>query len=420
MNVIVVNPRGATRLKSGHLWVYRSDIASGEAPPGSLVEVRDPRSRRLGSALYSSSSQIAIRLLTSDVIPEQALVPLVRDRIAAAIQFRKNNTRDTDSYRVVFSEADLLPGLIADRYNDVLVMQILTQAFDRDDLRQAVVATLAEHFPDATLIERVDPHIRELEQLPARESQIVRRPDETRPTPKEGVERGTRHSSGAARENTASKTIFTFNDVHFHFDALGGQKTGAFLDQRENYAAAARYAHGEALDCFTYQGGFALHLARVCEHVAAVDASRPALEVAEQNEQLNREQHSSGEIEWTEANAFDLLKDYQTAGRQYDTIVLDPPAFAKTKRAVETATRGYKELNLRALKMLRPGGVLVTCSCSFHVSEAEFLEMLGSAAADAGRRLRLLEKRGASMDHPVLINMPETAYLKCLICRVEG
>ncbi len=248
----------------------------------------------------------------------------------------------------------------------------------------------------------------------------MRSPDETRPTPNEGVERGTRHSSGAGRENTASKTIFTFNDVHFHFDALGGQKTGAFLDQRENYAAAARYAHGEALDCFTYQGGFALHLARVCEHVAAVDASRPALEVAEQNEQLNRQHHRSDEIEWTEANAFDLLKDYQTAGRQYDTIVLDPPAFAKTKRAVETATRGYKELNLRALKMLRPGGVLVTCSCSFHVSEAEFLEMLGSAAADAGRRLRLLEKRGASMDHPVLINMPETAYLKCLICRVEG
>ncbi len=410
MNVIVVNPRGATRLKSGHLWVYRSDIASGEAAPGSLVEVRDPRSRRLGSALYSSSSQIAIRLLTSEVIPEQALVPLVRDRIAAAIQFRKDNTRDTDSYRVVFSEADLLPGLIVDRYNDVLVMQIQTQAFDRDDLRQVIVTTLAEHFPDATLIERVDAHIRELEQLPPRESQIVRKPDETRVP----------HPGRLDLATGWDKTIFTFNGVHFHFDALGGQKTGAFLDQRENYAAAARYAHGEALDCFTYQGGFALHLARVCDHVAAVDASRPALEVAEQNEQLNREQHSSGEIEWTEANAFDLLKDYQTAGRQYDTIVLDPPAFAKTKRAVETATRGYKELNLRALKMLRPGGVLVTCSCSFHVSEAEFLEMLGSAAADAGRRMRLLEKRGASLDHPVLINMPETAYLKCLICAVEG
>ena len=425
MNVIVVNQRGAARLKAGHLWIYRSDIASGDAPPGSLVEVRDPRSRRLGSALYSSSSQIAIRLLTSDVITEQALVPLIRDRIVAAIRFRKDNTRDTDSYRVIFSEADLLPGLIVDRYNDVLAIQVVTQAFDREDLRQVVIATLAEHFPDATLIERVDPHIRELEQLPARESQIVHGPDETRPMPKEGVERATRRStrpsSGVERDqHDRSKTIFTFNGVRFHFDALGGQKTGAFLDQRENYAAAARYAHGDALDCFTYQGGFALHLARVCDHVAAVDASRPALEVAEQNEQLNRERHRSGEIEWTEANAFDLLKDYQTAGRQYDTIVLDPPAFAKSKRAVETATRGYKELNLRALKMLRPGGILVSCSCSFHVSEPEFLEMLGSAAADAGRRLRLLEKRGASMDHPVLINMPETAYLKCLICKVEA
>ena len=209
------------------------------------------------------------------------------------------------------------------------------------------------------------------------------------------------------------------NGVRFHYGALGGQKTGAFLDQRENYAAAARYAHGQALDCFTYQGGFALHLARVCDHVAAVDSSRPALEVAEQNEQLNGEHHRSGEIEWTEANAFDLLKDYATAARQYDTIVLDPPAFAKSKRAVDTALRGYKELNLRALKMLRPGGVLVTCSCSFHVSEGEFLEMLGSAAADAGRRVRILEKRGAAIDHPVLLNMPETAYLKCLICQVE-
>jgi 23S rRNA (cytosine1962-C5)-methyltransferase len=349
----------------------------------------------------------------------------VRGRIAAAVEFRRKHTRDTDSYRVVFSEADLLPGLIVDRYNDVLTVQILTQAFDRDDLRSAVVEALAEHFPDAALIERVDPHIRELEQIAPRESQILRTPDEAR-VPQHG------------RPDLATgwdKTIFTMNGVRFHFDALGGQKTGAFLDQRENYAAAARYAHGEALDCFTYQGGFALHLARVCDHVAAVDASRPALEVAEQNEQLNREHHPhpdsrrtganpgpphrSGEIEWTEANAFDLLKDYQTAGREYDTIVLDPPAFAKSKRAVETATRGYKELNLRALKMLRRGGILVTCSCSFHVSEPEFLEMLGSAVADADRRVRLLEKRGASVDHPALINMPETAYLKCLICQVE-
>jgi len=299
--------------------------------------------------------------------------------------------RDSDSYRVIFSEGDLLPGLIVDKYNDVLVMQVLTQAFDREDLRRMVTSALAEHFPACSLLDRVDPHIRQLEQLPARESQLV--------------------------YGEKSATVFTLNDVQFHFDGLGGQKTGAFLDQRENYAAAGRYAHGEALDCFTYQGGFALHLARVCSKMTAVDSSRPALEVAEQNEQINRDKHICGEIEWVEANAFDLLKDYSSADQQYDTIVLDPPAFAKTKRVLDTAIRGYKELNLRALKMLRPGGVLVTCSCSFHVGEGEFLDMLGSAAADAGRRVRILEKRGAALDHPVLLGVPESSYLKCIICQ---
>jgi 23S rRNA (cytosine1962-C5)-methyltransferase len=390
---ITVNQRGAARLRGGHLWVYRSDLVPpAEASAGSLVHVRDERGRHLGSALYSSASQIAIRLLTGDEIGEAELPTLLRERIAAAVRFRAQVARDTDSYRVIFSEADLLPGLILDKYNDVLSLQALTQAFDRQDLRPTVLDAIAEHFPQASIVERVDPHIRELEQLPARQSQLVR--------------------------GERSSTIFTMNGVRFHFDGLGGQKTGAFLDQRENYAAAAHYAHGDALDCFTYQGGFALHLARVCASVAAVDSSRPALEVAERNEQLSRTAHRCGEIEWTEANAFDLLKDYATAGRQYDTIVLDPPAFAKTKRAVPTALRGYKELNLRALKMLRPGGILVTCSCSFHVGEGEFQAMLGSAAADAGRRVRILEERGQSLDHPVLLNVPETAYLKCVIGQV--
>ena len=388
-----MSSRGATRLKAGHLWVYRSDIAkSDDIPPGALVHVQDERGRKLGSALYSSSSQIAIRLLTSAVLVESQLLPFLRERIDRAVQFRKQFARNTDSYRVVFSEADLLPGLIIDKYNDVLATQVVTQAFDREDLRKVVTDAMAEHFAGCSLFERVDPHIRQLEQLPARDSQLI--------------------------YGERSSTIFTLNGVRFHFDALGGQKTGAFLDQRENYAAAARYARGEALDCFTYQGGFALHLARVCSKVTAVDSSRPALEIAEQNEQPNRDTHTCGEIEWIEANAFDLLKDYSTAGRQYDTIVLDPPAFAKTKRVLETAIRGYKEINLRALKLLRPGGVLVTCSCSFHVSEAEFLEMLGSAAADAGRRVRILEKRGAALDHPTLLGVPETAYLKCVICQV--
>jgi 23S rRNA (cytosine1962-C5)-methyltransferase len=390
---ITVNHRGGERLRGGHVWVYRSDVISAaEAPAGALVHVRDQRGRSLGSALYSSASQIAIRRLSGDEITEAQLPSLLRERIASAVQFRQQIVRDSDSYRVIFSEADLLPGLIVDKCNDVLSMQALTQAFDRQDLRQTVLDAFSEHFPGCSVIERVDPKIRELEQLPERPSQLVR--------------------------GERSNTIFTMNGVRFHFDGLSGQKTGAFLDQRENYEAAARYAHGQALDCFTYQGGFALHLARVCESVTAVDSSRPALEVAEQNEQLNRAAHRCGEIEWIEANAFDLLKDYATARRQYDTIVLDPPAFAKTRRTVATALRGYKELNLRALKMLRPGGVLVTCSCSFHVSEAEFLGMLGSAAADAGRRVRILEKRSQSQDHPVLLNVPETAYLKCIIINV--
>ncbi len=391
--VITVNRRGAARLRNGHLWVYRSDLPQNvDVPRGTLVQMHDERGRKLGSAFYSDASQIAIRLLTGEEITEERLPSLLRERIASAVQFRQQIAGDTDSYRVIFSEADLLPGLIVDKYNDVLSMQGLTQAFDRDDLRQIVIEALAEHFPTCGLVERVEPHIRELEQLPERQSQLVR--------------------------GERSSTVLTMNGVRFHFDGLGGQKTGAFLDQRENYAAAARYAHGEALDCFSYQGGFALHLARMCEHVTGVDSSRPALEIAEQNEQLNHAAHRCGEIEWIEANAFDLLKDYASAGRQYDTIVLDPPAFAKTKRAVATALRGYKELNLRALKMLRPGGVLVTCSCSFHVSEAEFLEMLGSAAADAGRRVWILEKRGQAQDHPILLNVPETAYLKCIIVKL--
>ena len=391
--VVTINHRGAARLRGGHLWVYRSDLVPpAEAPAGSLVHVRDERGRALGSALYSSASQIAVRLLTLDVIDEEKLPDLLRARIIAAAQFRQRVVRDSDSCRVIFSEADLLPGLIVDKYNDVLVMQALTQAFDRDDIRGVVLEALGVHFPGESIFERVDPHIRELEQLPSRKSQLVR--------------------------GEQTSTIFTLNGVRFHFDARGGQKTGAFLDQRENYAAAARYAHGVALDCFTYQGGFALHLARVCQSVTAVDSSRPALEVAEQNEQLNRDRHRCGEIEWIEANAFDLLKDYAVAERRYDTIVLDPPAFAKSKRALPTALRGYKELNLRALKMLRPGGVLVTCSCSFHVGEPDFLQMLESAAADGGKRLRLLEIRSQAQDHPVLLGVPETGYLKCVVAQV--
>jgi len=390
--VVKISPRGATRLKSGHVWVYRSDITSADAiPPGSLVAVSDQRGKTLGTALYSSSSQIAIRMLSHD--PVSDLPALLRQRIANAIAYRKPLVRDTDACRLIFSEADFLPGLIVDRYNDILSLQILTQAMDANPIREIVISELTQQTNPVALVERVDPRVRELETLPPRASGLL--------------------------QGTKTSTVFAMNRVQFQFAALEGQKTGAFLDQRENYAAASQYAHGDALDVFCYQGGFALHLAQGCSQVTGVDSSRPALEVADQNAALNKQLLGNREIEWIEANAFDLLKDYAASGNHYDTIVLDPPAFAKTKRDLEAAMRGYKELNLRALKMLRPGGILVTCSCSYHVSQPHFLEMLASAAIDAHRTLRLVEVRGQAKDHPVLLNVPETSYLKCVIASVS-
>jgi 23S rRNA (cytosine1962-C5)-methyltransferase len=385
---VVINPRAVARLRAGHVWVYRSDLISADGiAPGSLVRVVDQRGRAHGTALYSSASQIAIRLLSPGTVED--FPALIRERLTAAIRYREQVARDTDACRLVFSEADFLPGLIVDRYNDVLTLQVLTQAMDAEAAREAVISALGEQLSPAGIVERVEERVRELEQLPARANTLL------------------------AGEKT--NTIFNMNGVLFQYHGLEGQKTGAFLDQRENYAAAARYAHGEALDVFCYQGGFALHLAGACSQVTGVDSSRAALERAEENAALNQ---PAQEIEWIEGNAFDLLKDYSEAGREYDTIVLDPPAFARSRRNLETALRGYKELNLRALKMLRPGGVLVTCSCSYHVSEADFLETVAAAALDARRTLRLIEKRGQARDHPVLVGVPETAYLKCVIVQV--
>jgi 23S rRNA (cytosine1962-C5)-methyltransferase len=379
--------RGATRLQSRHPWVYRSDIVGADdIPAGALVRVHDPRGKFLGTALYSSSSQIAIRMISHGSVDD--LPALVAERVRAAIAYRKELVRNTDACRIVFSEADFLPGLIVDRYNDVLCMQVLTQAMDAAPVRDVILQTLHDELQPAGIVERVEARIRELEQLPARPSGLL--------------------------WGEKSSTVVSMNGVRFHYDGFEGQKTGAFLDQRENYAAAAEYAHGEALDAFCYQGGFALHLAEKCSSVTGVDSSRPALEMAEKNAALN-----GRELEWIEANAFDLLRDYAAANRRYDTIVLDPPAFAKTKRDLEKALRGYKELNLRAMKMLRPGGILVTCSCSFHVSAADFLKVVADAAQDAHKDLRLVESRGASKDHPILLNVPETSYLQCLILSVS-
>ena len=385
------------------MWVYRSEIiGENSAPlllsPGALVHVENERGKFLGSMLYSSSSQIALRKLTGEHLEtERELLDLVRQRVRDALSYRERLLQDdgSNAARLIFSEGDGLPGLIVDRYNDVVSLYGQTQAMDRPEVKQAIVTELqAQLAPSgvANIVERVEPHIRELEQLPPAENHLL--------------------------WGEKTSTQYVLHGVRFHYDALSGQKTGAFLDQRENYAAAEKYAHGKALDVFCYQGGFALHLTRACSEVTALDSSRPALEVAEENEKLNHGQ-SRPAIEWIEANAFDFLKDYSAAGQQYDTIILDPPAFAKSKRNIETALRGYKELNLRAVKMLRPGGVLVTCSCSYHVSEQDFIQMLTAAAVDAGRALSLLEIRTQSKDHPIVLGIPETHYLKCMICTVR-
>jgi len=401
----VIQRRAGDRLRAGHLWVYRSDVEElipplGAEPvlqPGSLVTVVDSRGIPLGTALYSASSQIALRMVSSEPsITREQYLGLVRERLLQALALRDDlspESPENNACRLVFSEADGLPGIVADKYNDLVILQLLTQGTAQDDLRQLVTEVLTGRLKLATVVERPDPRVRELEQLAA-------------PSPEPLFAQG----------DSQLATVFTINGLRFHFDATAGQKTGAFLDQRLNYAAAAKYARGEALDVCTYQGGFALHMAQSCRSVTGVDASRTALEVADRNRELNPT--LAAEVDWIEADAFELLREYESTGRQYDTIVLDPPAFAKTKRAAEGALRGYKELNLRAMKMLRPGGTLVTCSCSHHVPLAEFTEVVSDAASDAGRRVQLLETRGAAPDHPAVLTLPETSYLKCLICWV--
>lgn len=400
----IVSRRAADRLRAGHLWAYRSDVESlipalgaVEMAPGSLVTLMDSRRIPLGTALYSAASQLALRKVSGHPrVGRGEYLEDVAVRVQAALALRAPMLAkgDTDAARLIFSEADDLPGIVADRYNNIVVLQLLTQGTAQDDVREVLARELAVHGVDM-VVERPDPRIRELEQLPA-------------PPAAPLLQRG----------DAGAKTVFTLNGLRLHYDADAGQKTGAFLDQRLNYAAAAGYAHGEALDICTYQGGFALHLARACTRVTGVDASRSALETAERNLSQNREQIAA-EVDWIEADAFELLRAYDAEGRRFDTIVLDPPAFAKTKRAAEGAMRGYKELNLRALRMLRPGGTLVTCSCSHHVSREEFTAVVAEAAADAGRHVRLLETRGAAPDHPEVLTLPETAYLKCLIARVD-
>ena len=410
--VATITRRAADRLRAGHLWIYRSDIdrlSDSEAPGGSLISVTDSRGIPLGTALYSAGSEIALRLASRKPGLSRAdYLADLRTRLLAALHLRTrvaaeafSLSGDDNACRLIFSEADDLPGIIADRYDGLVVVQLLTQGTAQDDVRRVLVEVLAMQLWICVVVERPDPRIRELEHLSAPPDIPLFVRDATDPS---------------------LQTIFSINGMRFHFDAGAGQKTGAFLDQRLNYAAAANHAlqsgkTKRALDICTYQGGFALHLARVCQRVTGVDASRAALEVADRNLELNPS--LTAKVDWIEADAFELLRDFADAGEHFDTIVLDPPAFAKSKRAAEGAMRGYKELNLRALKMINAGGNLVTCSCSHHVGLTDFLEVVSSAAIDAGRRVQLLETRGAAPDHPAILALPETSYLKCLILRVS-
>lgn len=381
---MTISQRGVDRIRSGHPWIYRTDVAeASEVEPGAVVRVVDLRKRFWGQALYSSKSQIALRLLTREGRPFDR--GFLAERIATAAAYRDKITEGAQAYRLVASEGDLLPSLIVDRYGPCLVIQTLSQGMDR--LKPEVVEVLRKQFAPVAILERNDASVRTLEGLP--------------------------EQKGLLFGEMVSDVVVEENGVKLRYDLASGQKTGGFLDQRENRAAAAKCARGRLLDCFCCTGAFALTLARQCDSVVGVETSRDALEAARRNQELN----GFGNVEWKEANCFDFLKAADREGERYDTVVLDPPAFARQKSNLESALRGYKELNLRALKILTPGGFLITCSCSFHVREADLLGAIASAAIDAHRTVAVVERRTQSRDHPILLTVPETHYLKCLILR---
>lgn len=382
MSTVVISSRGEQRVRGGHPWVYRADVVDVDASGGDIVRVVGPRERVIGDALFSDRSQIAIRMLThGGVAADDALV---RRRIESAARFRDTLSLDASAYRVVHGEADLLPSLIVDRYGPYFVVQALSQGMDR--LLPDVTRTLVDLFSPEGVLARNDPKVRALEGL----EQVVE------------VLHGTIPDAVAVREGP----------VEYDVDLRKGQKTGLFLDQRENREAAARYASGRLLDCFSYNGGFALRLARQCTGARAIDISQDAVARIRSNAARN-----GAAIEAVEANVFDELRRLEKAGERFDTIVLDPPAFAKNKASVPNALAGYKEINLRAMRLLAPGGYLVSCSCSYNVNEEMFSAMVHEAAVDSHTPMTVVEKRMQGRDHPVLVGVPETYYLKCFILR---
>lgn len=385
MNTVTVNKRGADRIRGGHLWIYRSDVASAEGiSGGSIVTVRDQNRNFVGQAFYSDSSQIALRFLTQseDLIDRDWW----RARIREATARRSGITSDTNAYRLIYSEGDLLPSIILDRYDDVLVLQTLSQGSDA--IKPLLTEVLVEKFRPRAIVERNDVRVRQHEGL-----ELV---------------------SGILYGTAPGEFEILQHGIRFLVSPLAGQKTGSFLDQRENRIAARTVAHRRALDCFTFNGAFALHLAGVCDSVTGIDISAEAIQSAQRNATLNNVDN----VDFREANVFDALREMEAAGERFDTIVLDPPAFAKNRASINAAARGYKEINLRALKLLNPGGVLITCTCSYHMSEELFLKLLTEAANDAHKRLQMIEKRTQATDHPIIFGVPETYYLKCVIARV--
>jgi len=407
---VVISNRGAKRIRKGHLWVYRSDVReSANAEAGAIVTVVDEAGNSVGQAFYSDASEITLRFLTTG--REAVDRDWWRRRLRACAERRAAIAHETNAYRLVYSEGDLLPSLIVDVYDGHYVLQALSQGSDR--LQGELVELLLEEFQPRSIMERNDARVRQLEGLEIRKGIVYNSVSE--PGAVATGSSGSLDPLASARgSDTPSEIEINQNGVRFIVSPLGGQKTGAFLDQRENYLAAKEVAHGRALDCFTFNGGFALHLAGNCEQVLGIDIAAEAVAGAEKNARLNGVSNVTFQV----ANVFDSLRELGSAGERFDTIVLDPPAFTKSRTTVKSGARGYKEINLRALKLLNPGGVLITCSCSYHMSEEMFLEIIAEAALDAHRHVQIIEKRGQSSDHPVLLGVPETHYLKCVIARV--
>jgi 23S rRNA (cytosine1962-C5)-methyltransferase len=380
----LVSSKAVDRLQAGHLWIYRSDVLSCEASAGSVVSVKDKNGRVHGRAFYSSNSLITLRLITHE--NRSIDKNFWRQRIEQAHRVRRSVVKNSEVYRLIHGEGDWMPSIVVDRYGEVLSIQTLSQGAEH--LKPLLIELLLELFRPKTIIERNDSKVRALEGLPQTIS----------------VLHGSDPGEIVCRENGHS----------FFYQLLSGQKTGAFLDQRENRAQVAALAHGSALDCFCYSGFFAVQMAPVCDEVEAIDMSEAAVTLGRRNAALNRLTNVRFETE----NVFDRLKLYDNLRRRFDTIVLDPPAFAKNRSHLERALRGYREINLRALRLLKPGGLLVTASCSQLIDEVRFLNLLTQAASDARKKVQVLQKRAQGQDHPFLLSMPETFYLKCLFLRV--